>query len=261
MPPPIAVTAIAFVAPAAAAAAAATVVVVIVGNIIVIVAVIVVVVVILFVAIVNVIVVVIVVVVVVVVIAIAVAAVVFAGATTTVVAVVAAAIAVAITTTTTVRLCCSRRWLVVALLSAIHFCHCLPSCDRKRSHRRLLLLPIVVHRRHRQHCHCHWAATAINATIVIKLTVINCRRKRQHQQHHQCTNGSTNVKMVTSPDDLDLFNLSTVFDVCDVGQGNLAIIKLLAKKNCTFFCDLYTPRCFALRFWVVVLHLAFSCST
>jgi hypothetical protein len=54
------------------------------------------------------------------------------------------------------------------------------------------------------------------------------KRKRQQQQHHQRTNGSTNVKMFTSPDDLDLFNLSTVFEVCDDGQGNLAITKLLA---------------------------------
>ena len=41
--------------------------------------------------------------------------------------------------------------------------------------------------------------------------------------------------MFTSPDYLDLLNLSTVFDVCDVGRGNLAISKLLAKKKCTFF--------------------------
>jgi hypothetical protein len=31
------------------------------------------------------------------------------------------------------------------------------------------------------------------------------------------------VKTFTSPDDLGLFNLSTVFEVCDVGQGNEAI--------------------------------------
>jgi hypothetical protein len=30
---------------------------------------------------------------------------------------------------------------------------------------------------------------------------------------------------------LDLFNLSTVFEVSDVGRGNLAISKLLALKN------------------------------
>jgi hypothetical protein len=51
---------------------------------------------------------------------------------------------------------------------------------------------------------------------------------RQQQQHHQHTNGSTNMKTFTNPDDLDLFNLSTVFEVCDDGRGNLAISKLLA---------------------------------
>jgi hypothetical protein len=49
-------------------------------------------------------------------------------------------------------------------------------------------------------------------------------RKRQQQQHHQRTNGSTNLKSFTSPDDLDLFNSSTVFEVCDDGQGNLVAI-------------------------------------
>jgi hypothetical protein len=39
------------------------------------------------------------------------------------------------------------------------------------------------------------------------------------------------VKTFASPVDLDLFNLSTVFEVCDVGRGNLAISKLLALKN------------------------------
>jgi hypothetical protein len=34
--------------------------------------------------------------------------------------------------------------------------------------------------------------------------------------------------MFTSPNDLDLFNLSTEFVVCDHGQGNLVISKLLA---------------------------------
>ncbi len=37
--------------------------------------------------------------------------------------------------------------------------------------------------------------------------------------------------MFTSPVDLDLFNLSTVFEACDVGQGILAISKLLALKK------------------------------
>jgi hypothetical protein len=48
------------------------------------------------------------------------------------------------------------------------------------------------------------------------------------------------MKMFTSPVDLDLFNLSTVFEVSDVGRGNLAISKLLALKNCVFFGNLHT---------------------
>ncbi len=39
------------------------------------------------------------------------------------------------------------------------------------------------------------------------------------------------MKTFTSPDDLDLFNLSTVFEVCDDGRGNLAISKLLYYKK------------------------------
>jgi hypothetical protein len=77
-------------------------------------------------------------------------------------------------------------------------------------------------------------------TTVVELTIIDCQRKRQQQQAHQCTNGSTIVKMFTSPVDLDLFNLSTVFEVCDVGQGNLAISKLLALKIWDHFCNLHT---------------------
>jgi hypothetical protein len=53
-------------------------------------------------------------------------------------------------------------------------------------------------------------------------------KERQQQQHHQHTNGSTNLKTFTSSDDLDLFKLSAVFEVCDDGRGNLAIGKLLA---------------------------------
>jgi hypothetical protein len=53
-------------------------------------------------------------------------------------------------------------------------------------------------------------------------------------QHH--------VKMLTSPDDLDFFNLSTVFEVCDDGRGNLAISKLLALKKMYLFCNLHTPK-------------------
>jgi hypothetical protein len=63
---------------------------------------------------------------------------------------------------------------------------------------------------------------------MVKLTAIHCQGKRQQQQHHQRTNGSTNVKTFTSPDNLNLFNLSTVFEVLNDGQGNLAISKLLA---------------------------------
>jgi hypothetical protein len=39
------------------------------------------------------------------------------------------------------------------------------------------------------------------------------------------------MKTFTSPVDLDLFNLSTVFEVSDVGRRNLAISKLLALKK------------------------------
>jgi hypothetical protein len=93
------------------------------------------------------------------------------------------------------------------------------------------LPPIVVNCCHCRRCHCRRAATASTASTantVVKLTVVHCQRKRQQQQHHQRTNGSTNVKTFTSPDNLDLFNLSTVFAVCDDGRGNLAISKLLA---------------------------------
>jgi hypothetical protein len=68
----------------------------------------------------------------------------------------------------------------------------------------------------------------LHATTVVKLAVVHCQRKKQQQQHHQRTNGITNVKTFTRPDIMDLFNLSTVFEVCDDGQGKLAISKLLA---------------------------------
>jgi hypothetical protein len=95
------------------------------------------------------------------------------------------------------------------------------------------LPPIVVHRRHRRRCHCRCrqATTTATVTTVVELTVVPCQRKRQQQQHHQRTNGSTNVKTFTSPVDLELFNLSTLFEVSDVGRGNLAISKLLALNN------------------------------
>jgi hypothetical protein len=79
------------------------------------------------------------------------------------------------------------------------------------------LLPIIVHCYHRRCCHCHQATTASTATTVVKLTIVHCQRKTQQQQHHQRTNGSTNVKMFTSLDNFDLFNLSTVFEVFDDG--------------------------------------------
>jgi hypothetical protein len=94
--------------------------------------------------------------------------------------------------------------------------------------------PIVVHRRRRHRCCCHQAATTATVITMVKLTVVHCRRKRQQQHHHQRTNGSTNMKTFTSPVDLDLINLSTVFEVSDVGRENLAISKLLALKNCVF---------------------------
>jgi hypothetical protein len=77
-------------------------------------------------------------------------------------------------------------------------------------------------------CRCCWAATASTTTTVVKLAIVHCQRKRQQQQHYQRTNSSTNVKMFTSLYDLDLFNLSTVFEVCGDGLGNLAISNLLA---------------------------------
>jgi hypothetical protein len=45
-------------------------------------------------------------------------------------------------------------------------------------------------------------------------------------------NGSTNVRMFTSPDDLGLFNLSTVFEVCNVGQGILQVASTYSKMFC-----------------------------
>jgi hypothetical protein len=58
-------------------------------------------------------------------------------------------------------------------------------------------------------------ATTANATTIVELSIFHCLRKRQQQQHHQCTSGSTNVKTFTSPDDLSLFNLSTVFELVE----------------------------------------------
>jgi hypothetical protein len=142
-----------------------------------------------------------------------------------------AAIAVAIATTTNVHIYCSRHWLVVALFSAVRFRHRMPSCDHQPSRFRPLLPPIVIHCCHRCRYRCRQAAATTTTTPVVKLTVVHCQRKRQQQHHHQHTNSSTNVKTFTNPVDLDLFNLSTVFEACDVGQGNSEISKLLALKN------------------------------
>jgi hypothetical protein len=76
------------------------------------------------------------------------------------------------------------------------------------------LPPIVVHRRDHR---CRRANTASTTTTMVKLAIVNYQRKRQQQQHHQRTYGRTNVKTFTSPNDLELFNLSTVFEVCDDG--------------------------------------------
>jgi 3-oxoacyl-ACP reductase-like protein len=57
------------------------------------------------------------------------------------------------------------------------------------------------------------ATTTATATTVVELTVAHWQRKRQQQHHHQHTSCRTIVNTFTSPDNLDLFNLSTVFDV------------------------------------------------
>jgi hypothetical protein len=46
------------------------------------------------------------------------------------------------------------------------------------------------------------------------LIVASSLTQRQQQHHNQRTNGNTKVKTFTSPDDLDLFNLSTVLSKC-----------------------------------------------
>jgi hypothetical protein len=70
----------------------------------------------------------------------------------------------------------------------------------------------------------------------------HCHRHHHGQQQHlhQHTNGSTNVKRFASPDNFELLYLSTVFEVCDVVRGNLAISKMLALKILDHFCDLHT---------------------
>jgi hypothetical protein len=48
---------------------------------------------------------------------------------------------------------------------------------------------------------------------VVELTVVHWQRKRQQHHHHQHTSCRTIVNTFTSPDNLDLFNLSTVVEV------------------------------------------------
>jgi hypothetical protein len=79
----------------------------------------------------------------------AVATVVFAAATASVVAIVSTAVAVAIDR----QLLLTRSLLGFSLLSAVHFCHHMSSCNHQRSHCQPLLLPIIIH-------HCHRHATA-----------------------------------------------------------------------------------------------------
>jgi hypothetical protein len=203
--PPIAVTAVVFIAPDVTAATAATMVIVVL-VVIIIVAIVVIIIVVIIIAI-----------------AVAVAA---------IVPTVAAAITVTIATTTTAHLCFSCRWLVVALLSAVRFHHHTPSCNCQLSCCWPLSPPIIVHC---CCCHCYRCRQAATATTLVKLTNVHCQRKRQEQKHHWHTNSSTNVKTFTNPDDLDLFNLSTAFKVCDVGQVNLAMSKLLSLKKMYLF--------------------------
>ncbi len=111
----------------------------------------------------------------------------------------------------------------------------LPLNALKRCHRHQTPLPLpplntvsIVHHHHCcHHCCCCRATTTATTTNVVELTVVHCQRKMQQQHHHQCANASTNVKTFTNPDNLDLFKLSTVFEVCDIGWGNLVIGKLL----------------------------------
>jgi hypothetical protein len=48
------------------------------------------------------------------------------------------------------------------------------------------------------------------------LNFVYCQSNWQQQQHHQHTNGSTNLKTFTCPDDLDFFNIPTVFPTLGV---------------------------------------------
>jgi len=90
---------------------------------------------------------------------------------------------------------CRASWLLHRLLSSSH-CAAISLCCCTTS-----LLTAAT------------AAIAATTCIVHRLPVVHWQRKRQHHHHHQWTNGSTIVGMFTSPDNLVLFNLSTVFEV------------------------------------------------
>jgi hypothetical protein len=129
----------------------------------------------------------------------------------------AAAAAVAITATTIARLCFSRHWLIVVLFLLSAFV----IAPHHATVEALAAPPIFIHRRHRHHrrcCRCCRTATAAAATTIVELIIVHCQRMREQQNHHQHTNGSTNVKMFTIPDNMDLFNLSTVFLKCLFGR-------------------------------------------
>jgi hypothetical protein len=64
-------------------------------------------------------------------------------------------------------------------------------------------------------CHC------LHRHPVVKLAVMHCQRKRQQQQHHQRTNGSTNAKTLQ-------FQTTWTYLTYLQYRGNLAIGKLLA---------------------------------
>jgi hypothetical protein len=83
----------------------------------------------------------------------------------------------------------------------------------------LLPLPLGCHRHH----HHHRGRTHHQPLPKKEATAAP---PSAYQQQHQREN-------IISPDDLDLFNLSEYFEVCDVGQWNLAISKLLAWEFVT----------------------------
>ena len=117
------------------------------------------------------------------------------------VAVAAAAVAVAITATTTTRVCSSLHWLIVVLLSTIHFRHHILSCDPLT-----LSLPAAF----AANCHppppappppssccCCRAATTATANIVVSRLTHHCTLTKKeavaapppaYQLQHHCEN-------------------------------------------------------------------------